>query len=1087
MPNLPGRNLNRSGAKQRQHAWVAKTPLGEKKSNDPYNSADFDKIGNRQREAYHTSALIRRIRRIQARNDAKLRREDSAPSAGSGSKEPEEQIRPHPGPDLSPNVPTTPKSDTINLRPIRSSKSAVPARVSRSQQPILRKMRSFILWQQVVPPDFMSQFNRQMRMWASWLLLAGCIIGLLIVSGVITYAWIASQLPPADELRLRSHQFATTQILDRDGNLLWEIIDPSGGRRTDVRLNQISRNVIWATLATEDRFFYVNIGVDPIAIIRALYDNLSEQRIVSGGSTITQQLARNVFLPPQERAEKSFSRKLREAVLAVEINRRYTKNQILEIYFNQIYYGNLAYGVEAAAQTYFGKTARELTVPEAAVLAGLPQSPALHDPYLNPAGAKARQRAVLGLMAKAGYITAAEAKAAGQAELHYRDPNFSLKAPHFVSLVRQELEQIIPADYIYHVGLRVHTTLDPNLQSAAEEEVRTQVEALAGREVSNGALVAIDVITGHILALVGSKDFQNKAIDGQVNMVTSLRQPGSVMKPLTYLAAFESLDWTPSALIMDAPTAYPDATGDVYRPTNVDHRYHGLVTVRSALANSYNVPAVKALEQVGVEALKDMAVRLGLTTLTGDDYGLSLTLGSGEVSLLEMAGAYQALANRGLLVKPTTIQNITDNFGMAIEPLPSQPHRALREEHAYLITHILADNEARRPGFGLHSPLHLSRPAAAKTGTTNDFRDNWTIGYTPDIVVAVWVGNADNTPMQNVGGATGAAPIWHNFMERAHQDLPIREFVRPPTVIDMEICADSGTIPSDVCPRRRTEIFFREQPPLGPEYDLHQLVEIDANTSLLASNYCRANVIKQYFRVYPPEGREWALRHRIAQPPVQYCPSYDIVAGLTKPVDGIRVRGTITIEGSAVAEDLAFYQLELGMGTNPTEFSLIQEPIRQLADHDVLGFFDTTQLENGPYTLRLVVFDQTGGYQDSRVRVLVDNPPETIVVRTPVTTPPSSATPTLTQTRTTILIGPVRVDSPEPRVIPTTTSADPGAVTTPTPLPLPATAAPENFSTNAYTTPLDIPPQSPPDTPAAFQPSEPASPPTATPGLTSSF
>ncbi|MFN8456977.1 MAG: penicillin-binding protein 1C [Anaerolineae bacterium] len=741
--------------------------------------------------------------------------------------------------------------------------------------------------------------------------LAANVVVALAITAMI-YVWIARQLPSADELRSRSFQFATTQILDREGNLLWEIIDPSGGRRTDVVLNQISPELIKATLATEDRYFFLNVGVDPIAIARAIYYNLSEGEVVSGGSTITQQLARNVFLTPEERIEKSFMRKVKEAVLAIEINRRYSKRQILEVYFNQIYYGNLSYGIEAAAHTYLGKSASELNLAEAALLAGLPQSPAVYDPYNNPTAAKARQLQVLALMVEAGYITSTQAEAAKTAPLNLRDTNFNLKAPHFVYLVQQELERNIPAAYLYQAGLRVYTTLDPRLQTIAEEEINTQVAVLADRHVGNGALVALDVSTGQILALVGSKDFHNQRIDGQVSVVTALRQPGSTIKPLTYLAAFEKLNWTPSTLLMDTPVEYPDFAGHIYRPENVDHQFHGPVSIRTALANSYNIPAVKTLDQVGLEALKEMAARLGITTLTRTDYGLSLTLGSGEVSLLQMTDAYQAIANKGWLSPPTTILKITDAVGREVEPVRLQPHQVLRPEHAYLITNILADNEARAPAFGLDSPLHLSRPAAVKTGTTTDFRDNWAIGYTPDLVTGVWVGNSDNTPMLDVGGVTGAAPIWHNFMERALENWPAHDFKRPSGIIELEVCADSGTLPSEVCPKRRKEIFFRDQPPLGPEHDLHQLVEIDRASGLLVNQFCRGNIEKRYYEVFPPEGRAWAIEHGIEQPPTKECPSENIVARLTNPVDNAAVRGTIEIKGSAVAPRFAYFQLELG-------------------------------------------------------------------------------------------------------------------------------------------------------------------------------
>jgi 1A family penicillin-binding protein len=852
---------------------------------------------------------------------------------------------------------------------------------------------------------------------------------LALAGGIVTYAWIAFRLPPAKELKARQLQFKTTQILDREGNLLWEIIDPTGGRRTDVPLEQISPYLIQATVATEDRFFYANVGIDPIAIIRAVFYNVSEGEVVSGASTITQQLARNVLLTPEERTEQSLSRKIKEAVLAIEINRQYSKKEILEVYLNQIYYGNLAYGIEAAAQTYFGKPAKDLSLAEAAMLAGLPQSPAIHDPYANPAGATARQADVLRLMVKAQFITQAEADTALATKLTFKSLGFASQAPHFVTYVRQELERNIPPEAIYQSGLKVTTTLNPRLQAIAEAEVAHQIDALAGRNVTNGALVAIDVPTGQILALVGSKDFRDEAIDGQVNMATSPRQPGSSIKPLTYLAAFEQLNWTPSTLIMDTPVEYPDGAGGVYQPKNYDDKFHGPVLLRSALANSYNIPPIKALQQLGVDALKEMAARLGISTLTRNDYGLALTLGAGELPLVELTGAYEAMANSGVLLPPTSILQITDSAGRVIEPYRAQPRQVLKPEHAYLITSILTDNEARSPSFGPNSPLKLSRPAAAKTGTTNDYRDNWTMGFTPDLVTGVWVGNADNTPMINVSGVAGAGPIWHNFMERAHEGRPVRDFVRPPSIIELEICADSGTLPSPACPQRRKEIFFKDQPPPGPERDIHQLIAIDRNSGLRANEFCRLNVEEKYFRVYPGEdGRAWALSQSIEQPPEQYCPSSNIVALITNPQDGASVRGTITLEGSAVAANFRQFQVELGKGTNPDSFMVVLGPVGQLVEQGALGTLDTTQVENGAYTLRLVVIDQTGGAMEARVRLLVDN----IATATPVPTDTATPLPSETPTETPTVAAPTETPTVE---TPTETPTLPIITETPTETP----------------------------------------------------
>ncbi len=935
---------------------------------------------------------------------------------------------PRPGPAPGP-TPRRPPHDTQPVRPQqpRVTPQPVSPRTVQSAQPTYRQPAPTV---RQTPPSPPARRGRWLaRTLAAVTILGLALVILIVAVGVVGYVWVASQLPPAEELRARSFQFATTQILDREGNLLWEIIDPTGGRRTTVTLDQISPDLINATVATEDRFFYSNVGVDPIAVARAIYYNVTEGEIVSGASTITQQLARNVLLTPEERTEQSFTRKVKEAILAVEINRQYSKQQILEIYLNQIYYGNMAYGIEAAAETYFGKHAKELTLPEASMLAGLPQSPAIHDPYTNPEGATARQADVLRLMVQAKFIGQAQADEARAVELTYRPVEFSMGAPHFVTYVRQELEKMVTADYIYQAGLRVQTTLNPRLQAIAEEEVRNQVDTLASRNVTNGALVAMDTSTGQILAMVGSKDFRDEAIDGQVNIAISPRQPGSAIKPLTYLAAFEKLNYTPSTLIMDTPVEYPDFAGGVYKPRNYDDKFRGPVLLRTALANSLNIPPIKTLQLLGVDALKEMAARLGITTLTRTDYGLALTLGAGEVPLVELTGAYQAIANGGVQVPPTAILSISDSFGRVIDPPRPQPQTVLRPEHTYLITNILSDNEARSLTFGPNSVLQLSRPAAAKTGTTNDYRDNWTMGFSPDIVTGVWVGNADNSPMINVSGLAGAGPIWHNFMERAHEGLPVRDFTRPAAIVEMEICADSGTLPSAACPQRKKEIFFKDQPPLGPEQDVHQLIAIDRNTGLRANEFCRANVEEKYFRVYRGEdGRAWALSQGIEQPPEQYCPSTNIFAAITSPQDGASVRGVITFEGSATAANFSHYQIEVGQGTNPQSFTPVTGAVNQIVEQGILGTLDTSKVENGPYTLRLVVFDKSGGSFDSKVRVLVDN----LTTATPVPLPTDTVVPTDTPTVVPTVTETVALPTDTPTVVPPT---DTPTVTLPTETP----------------------------------------------------
>jgi 1A family penicillin-binding protein len=866
------------------------------------------------------------------------------------------------------------------------------------------------------------------------------VIGLCIVAAA--YAAIASDLPSPEALRGQSASFVSTQIYDRNGHLLHEIVDPSGGRRILVPFEQISPHLINATVATEDERFWQHPGVDPVAFVRAVWYNLQEQRIVSGFSSIPQQVARLVLLSPEERTQQTVKRKVREAVLASEISRRYTKEEILEIYLNEINYGNLAYGIEAAAETYFGKKAGELTLAEASLLAGLPQAPAYWDPYSNWEGAKRRQAVVLDLMVEAGYITQAEAETAKAAELNLSPLEFHVEAPHFVTWVQQLLEQKYGADVIYRSGLRVTTTLDSRLQDMAQEEVRAHLATLKDRHATNAAVVAMKPDTGEILAMLGSADFNNVEIDGQVNVALRLRQPGSSIKPVTYVTALEK-GWTPATLIWDVKTEFRDALGRPYVPKNYDGQEHGPVLVRQALARSLNIPAVKTLEFVGLPAMLDTAHRLGIASLNRPDYGLSLTLGGGDVTLLEMVGAYGVFANDGKRVPPVTILRIEDAAGRVIEEYRAPvEEQVISPQHAYLITDILADNQARAPSFGQNSPLKLSRPAAAKTGTTDDWHDAWTLGYTPDLVAGVWVGNADNTEMRNVSGARGAAPIWHNFMERALVDQPARQFARPDGIEEFEISADAGSAPGEACPpdRRRTEIFAAGQGPLGPEYDFHQYVRVDVSTSALAGEYCPAHVVEErYYYVLPgEEGQRWAQEHNIPQPPDQLCPVHTGPAdvALLQPLPGETVSDEVYVVGRANMPAFAYYVVEYGEGRDPIGWGPVAGPVYAPVESGLLAVWEVRTLENRDYTLRVVAYDQAGNGVEARTWVVVQNPTPTVTA-TPTWTPTPSATPTWTPTATPTPTGTPRpTDTPTATATPSPTES-PLPTDTPTPTPSP--------------------------------------------------
>lgn len=724
---------------------------------------------------------------------------------------------------------------------------------------------------------------------------------LLLLAGlgvVGLYRRVVVDLPDAAQLYQRTTA-PSTKIYDRHGVLLYEINDPYGGLHTPLREEDIPPLCRQATIATEDASFYRNPGVDIRAIVRALWINLRGGEVLSGGSTITQQLARNLLLTPEERTELSLMRKIREAILAWRIARHYSKDEILTLYLNETYYGGLAFGIEAASRAYFGKHAAELDLAECALLAGLPQSPARYNPLESPSAAKERQRVVLQLMAKQGYITQEQARLAEVEKLGFASVPYAISAPHFVMYVRGELERQYGLEAIYKRGLQVYTTLDLRMQQAAERIVGYRLGQLARRangepprNVRNAALVALDPHTGEVLVMLGSPDYFDAQIDGAVNATVAIRQPGSSIKPITYAAAFDPEipdPLTPGSMMVDVRTAFATREGDPYVPQNYDREFHGPVLLRQALASSYNLVAVKVLEHVGLEQMLALARALGVTTFDrSDQWGLALTLGGGEVRLLELTAAYAAFSNGGLRVEPTTILHVEDAEGRTLYQHAPQPARQVLDERvAYLITDILSDNFARMSAFGEGSPLRLTRPAAVKTGTSTDWRDNWTIGYTPQLVAGVWVGNADNEPMHNVSGITGAAPIWHDFMEEVLRGKPAIDFEQPPGLMHQQICADSGLLPlvmrSGVtaspgaatpisCPRAITELFIGGTEPKN--YDnWHVRVRIDQRNGLLASAACPEQcVVERDYTLYPPEAQEWARSKGIPQPPATYSP-----------------------------------------------------------------------------------------------------------------------------------------------------------------------------------------------------------------------
>ena len=894
------------------------------------------------------------------------------------------------------------------------------------------------------PTPKRTRSNRRLRLHQALLGLsiAGAVLFFIALAlGVTGYIVIAARLPSPDELREREPDFASSRIYDREGRLLHEIIDPTAGKRTYVPIERISPYLQLATVATEDRNFYTHSGFDPIAIVRAVVYALQEREIVSGASTITQQVARNVLLGPEEASERTARRKIREVILAAELSRRYSKDEILEIYVNNNNYGNLAYGIDAAARTYFGTDAASLTLPQASFLAGLPQSPAIYDPFHGGReAALTRHKTVLGLMVEAEFITPDEAIAAA-AEMDAYDfkPIYTdrIPAPHFVIYVKQLVEAELGAEALYTgAGLKIHTSLDRRLQRIAEEEVAKGVDALVDRDVSNGALVALEPSSGHILAMVGSADFYEDAQGGQVNVTLRCRQPGSAIKPLTYLAAFEK-GWTPATIVWDLPVAYTDTAGNVYEPVNFDGKFRGPTSVRTSLANSLNIPAVKTLEYVTVDGLLSMADRLGATSLVSPQvtcpdypyetrplYGLALTLGGGEMKPLELTSAYATLANGGLRMEPTPILWIDDQDGeVLVDYRQRAGEQVVTSEAAYLISDILSDRQARCMVFACPSVLELpDRPVAAKTGSTNDNRDAWTVGYTPDIAAGVWVGNNDNSSMANVVGSSGAGPIWQAFMMRAHEGVPPHEFPRPAGIVEREVCALSGAEPSPFCPETRTEVFDLENLPPEEEHAWLQEVEIDANSGLLVNEFCRDNVVSkvmvQLDNVEDPAGRDW-MRQWAADRGLEIAPTEACTPGerepiveITVPRDGEEIYQWVEIFGTIDLEDFDRYELSYGLGRNPQGWQWISGPHLAMVQEGMLGVWQIPEgLEPGTYTIRVVAYNQRGARFEARATITVIGPTPTPTF-TPTATPtptPSTVDPTSTPTST-----PTPTATPEP-------------------------------------------------------------------------
>lgn len=854
------------------------------------------------------------------------------------------------------------------------------------------------------------------------LMLLGALFTVVAAAGtaVGVYAYYAEDLPDPNEIVTAQEQFETTKIYDRTGQtLLMEVIDPRRADREKVPLDQIPLNLRNATIALEDKTFYENMGVDPAGIARAFISNLQGNQ-VQGASSITMQLVKNIIIPEEERYVRSYSRKIREGMLAVEISRLYSKDQILEWYLNSNDYGNWAIGVEAAAQAYFGKHARDLDLAECAMLAPIPQYPGMN-PVYNPEEAKKRQAIALQRLVEEGYITQTEADAAFAQDLQVHSATlkrYDIVAPHFAMYVRKQLVDMYGEDTLYTQGLRVYSTIDLDMQRVAEEEANAQVKALqdAKKDVTNAAVVILRTRTAEILSMVGSIDYWNEEIDGNVNVATAPRQPGSSFKPFAYLTALHQ-GHTAQEMIMDVHSCFDDWPNPPYCPENYDRKYHGPQSFRTALARSYNIPAVKVLDLVGVGNVIRNAHALGINTLNMDldYYGLSLVLGGGEVWLLDMAYAYSVFANGGVMMgqptklaqpgyrelDPVSILRVEDATGKVLFQY-DQPEarnivlsdgKELMAQEAYLLTDVLSDNSARAAAFGSNSVLKLSRPAAVKTGTTTDFRDTWTVGYTPQIVTGVWVGNNDNTPMEGVSSTHGAGPLWHNVMERIYSEgyaarilgEVVLSFPVPDGLTSVNVCSVSGLLPTEYDPKKISALFIEGTEPT--EFcNVHRLERVNKFSGKLATACTPADQVEErVFEIYPPEAADWVREEGVPQPPTQRDEIYgcspesgDVV--ISTPTLGGHVAGVVAVRGNARSGNFALYRLRFGEGLNPSSWSQIGGDHYNQVTNDVLEFWDVRGLRDGLYTLELAVVDNSQWANSSTIYVTVDNtPPEAYV------------------------------------------------------------------------------------------------------------
>jgi 1A family penicillin-binding protein len=842
------------------------------------------------------------------------------------------------------------------------------------------------------------------RTWASLAMFLFIGIAAVVLFVVFLFAWYAKDLPRPDTVR-RTNGLSTV-ILDRNGQTLYDIYQNQN--RLPAKFADIPLYLKEGTIAVEDKNFYTHQGLSIVGIGRAML-SIMTLRGIEGGSTLTQQLVKNVLLTN----ERTIPRKIKEAILAIQIERKYTKDEILQMYLNEAPYGGTAVGVESASQYYFEKTVKDLNLVESAVLAGLPQSPSAYSPFTGqPKAYVWRTQQVLRRMREDGYITPAlEADANKQLEsVKFAQESGALRAPHFVAFVKDQLVEKFGSQLVEGGGLQVTTTLDWLLQDKAQQIVKEEVDKAKYLKVSNGAAVVINPKTGEILAMVGSKDYSATDSSGfKFNVVVQgLRQPGSSIKPFTYATAFKK-GYTASTILMDVDTKYPsgDPTKPEYNPKNYDGKFRGPMQLRYALDNSINTIAVKVSAMVGIKDALQTAYDMGISSLepTADNLkrlGLSMTLGGGEVTLLDLTSAYGVFANSGQRVPAVSILKVVDPNGKVLyQYTPVTPQQVLATDVSYMISDILSDNNARQAEFGLHSYLYVpGYTVAAKTGTTDDKRDNWTEGYTPSVVIGAWVGNNDNSPMNQAlaSGITGAAPIWNRLMQAVLSGKKDEPFTRPNNIVEMDIDAYGGGLPAPGQPTRKERYIKGTEPTgLAAIYQNFKISRHDSNKLANSVEITRGDYdTKQYivFTEADPISTDGKNRWQQAidawvatQGDSKFHPPKDTYQGSDTIAVSIRQPGDMQQVGNDVS-----VRVEASSTNRVTKVQLFVDD-NKVDERSDASFLISIHIDNGSHILRAVATDDKGNNADTSIHLGVNAP-----YATPTPTPQPTSSPTFTPT-----------------------------------------------------------------------------------------